>query len=49
MALVAARRLPEIGEAILSIVVASTVLFELLGPIATRVALERGGAAEVPR
>ncbi|MDH3687121.1 MAG: cation:proton antiporter [Myxococcales bacterium] len=41
MALVATRRLPEIGADILPIVVASTVLFELLGPLATRVALER--------
>ena len=49
MALVAARRLPEIGDAILSIVVASTVLFEILGPIAARVALERSAAIEVPR
>jgi len=41
MALVASRRLPEWSDAILPIVVASTVLFELLGPLATRIALER--------
>jgi Kef-type K+ transport system membrane component KefB len=40
MALVAAERLPELGEVIISIVVAATILFELVGPMATRVALE---------
>jgi Kef-type K+ transport system membrane component KefB len=39
MALVAAQRFPEIGEVILPIVVAATAIFELIGPIATRVAL----------
>ena len=39
MALVAAQRLPEIGEWILPIVVAATALFEIAGPIATRTAL----------
>jgi Kef-type K+ transport system membrane component KefB len=46
MALVASERLPEVGEAILPVVVASTVLFELLGPLATRFALERADAEE---
>jgi Kef-type K+ transport system membrane component KefB len=41
MALVASERLPEVGRAILPVIVASTVLFELLGPVATRLALER--------
>ncbi len=41
MALVASQRLPEVGEAILPVVVASTVFFELFGPLATRLALER--------
>jgi len=41
MALVAAERLPGVGEAILSVAVAATVLFELAGPVATRLALRR--------
>jgi len=41
MARVASERRSELGEAILPVVVASTVLFELLGPVATRFALER--------
>ncbi len=41
MALVASQRLPEVGAAILPVVVASTVVFELFGPLATRFALER--------
>lgn len=45
MALVAAQRFPEIGDVILPIVVAATAIFELIGPIATRVAL-RGAARE---
>lgn len=39
MALVAGQQFPEVGEAILPVVVAATVLFELIGPIATRLAL----------
>ena len=39
MALVAEQQFPEVGEAILPVVVAATVLFELIGPIATRLAL----------
>jgi hypothetical protein len=45
MALVATQYLPEIGDAILPVVVAATVIFELIGPIATRVALRRTSAA----
>lgn len=41
MALVAAEQLPEVGEVLLPIVVAATVIFEMLGPVATRFALER--------
>ncbi len=41
MALVAREGLPEVGRAILPVVVAATVLFELLGPLGTRAALER--------
>jgi Kef-type K+ transport system membrane component KefB len=39
MALVAGQQFPEVGEAILPVVVAATVLFELIGPIATQLAL----------
>jgi Kef-type K+ transport system membrane component KefB len=41
MALVAAQRFPAEGEVILSVAVAATVLFEIVGPIATRLALKR--------
>ena len=43
MALVVGRRIPEVGEAVLPIVIASTVLFELVGPVLTRLALTRAG------
>jgi Kef-type K+ transport system membrane component KefB len=46
MALVASQRFPEIGEAILPVVVAGTIAFELLGPIAARYALDRTGSRE---
>lgn len=41
MALVAAQRFPERADMILSIVLASTVVFEILGPPMTRLALRR--------
>jgi Kef-type K+ transport system membrane component KefB len=41
MALVASQRFPAVGDAILPLVVAGTVIFEVIGPIATRIALER--------
>jgi Kef-type K+ transport system membrane component KefB len=41
MALVASQRFPEVGDLILPVAIASTVVFELLGPLATRFALER--------
>ncbi|MEN8237017.1 MAG: cation:proton antiporter [Pseudomonadota bacterium] len=43
MALVATQVFPELRETILPIVLGSTVFFELLGPILTRVALSRAG------
>jgi Kef-type K+ transport system membrane component KefB len=52
MALVASQRFPSVGEAILLVVVAGTVFFEVIGPIATRFALERTAdrvATELPR
>jgi Kef-type K+ transport system membrane component KefB len=43
MALVAAQRRPDLGESILTVVIASTVLFEIAGPILTRQSLIRMG------
>lgn len=45
MALIAADRMPEHGALVLSIVVGTTVLFELVGPVFTRLALRRMGEA----
>lgn len=41
MALVAAQRFPERAEVLLSVVLASTVVFEIVGPPMTRLALRR--------
>jgi hypothetical protein len=46
MALIAANKFPEIGGTIFPIVAGTTVLFELIGPIMTRIALTRAG--EIP-
>jgi len=46
IALVAAQRLPDSADAILTIAVAATVLFEIVGPVATRVALRRAASGE---
>jgi len=43
MALLVADRLPEIGNTVLSLTVASTVFFELLGPVVTRWNLYKAG------
>ncbi len=43
MALVAAEHLPELRDVILPVVVGTTVLFELAGPVLTHVALSRAG------
>lgn len=45
MALVASNALPNLGTAVLPLVVGSTVVFELIGPIMTRAALIRAGEA----
>ena len=45
MALLATQRFPELADLILPIVIASTVVFELLGPLAARAALRRVGEA----
>ncbi len=41
MALVASNRFPEYGQIMLPIVIASTVVFEIIGPIFTRLAIQR--------
>ena len=45
MALVAAERSPQIGAQLLPVVIASTIVFEVIGPILTRTALTRSGEA----
>ena len=46
MALVAAERLPHRADVLLSVAVGATVFFELVGPVATRLALRRVGDVE---
>lgn len=46
MALVASQRLPDVGEVVLPVVIASTVIFEVFGPIMTRIALIRVGESK---
>jgi Kef-type K+ transport system membrane component KefB len=48
MALVAAQRLPTLGEIIIPVVVGATVIFELVGPVLTRLALRRVGETPEP-
>jgi Kef-type K+ transport system membrane component KefB len=45
MALVAGQRFPQIREDLLAVVIGSTILFEVVGPILTRLALIRVGDA----
>ncbi len=45
LALIAEQRFPELGRVLLPLVIGSTVVFELLGPVCTRVALRRAGEA----
>jgi Kef-type K+ transport system membrane component KefB len=48
MALVASEELPRWGETVLAVVVGSTVLFELVGPVLTRLGLSRAGNIRSP-
>ena len=48
MALIAVARFPQYRETILPLVVASTVFFELTGPVLTRFALQRAGEIAPP-
>ena len=41
MALVAANQFPQYGPILLSIVISTTVLFDIIGPILTRIALQK--------
>ena len=43
MALIVTQRFPQLGEMLLPLVIGSTVVFELIGPICTRFALRRTG------
>lgn len=43
MALVAANQFPEHRQVLLSVVISSTVLFDIIGPILTRIAINRSG------
>jgi hypothetical protein len=45
MALIATQRFPELREVILPIVLSSTVIFELIGPVIQRYVLIRVGEA----
>ncbi len=47
MALVAAERFPEIGQTLLAVTIASTIIFEILGPMLTQLALTRVQASEI--
>lgn len=43
MALVAASHFPQVGETVLVITIATTIVFELVGPVLTQIALHRVG------
>jgi Kef-type K+ transport system membrane component KefB len=45
MALVAANQFPEYRQVLLSVVISSTVLFDIIGPILTRYAIYQAGSA----
>lgn len=48
LGLLAAERFPEIGDRLLSLLIATTIVFEVVGPIATRVSVRLAGEAESP-
>ena len=49
MALVAANQFPEHRQILLSVVISSTVLFDIIGPILTRLAITRAGVTNPER
>jgi len=44
---IASQRFPALGETLLPIVIGATVLFELIGPALTRLALYRAGEVRI--
>ena len=46
MAIVVSQRVPEPGGAILTATVAGTIVFDIVGPIRTRLVLVRSGEAK---
>jgi hypothetical protein len=46
MALLATERFPELRDLILPVVIGSTVIFEIIGPVITRHVLNKTGNAE---
>ena len=44
LALLASKNFPEYRQTLLTVIVSSTVLFELIGPVFTRLAIEKGRA-----
>jgi Kef-type K+ transport system membrane component KefB len=49
LSLLAADRFPDVADDLLAVVITATVLFELVGPILTRLALERVGESNPDR
>jgi hypothetical protein len=47
MALIASHHLPEFKEVIMPVVIGSTVIFELIGPVMTRKALVKIGESQI--
>ncbi|WP_144391839.1 cation:proton antiporter [Pleionea sediminis] len=46
MALVATERFEQVGQSVLTVIIATTVLFELTGPVLTRMAVEKTAKAK---
>jgi len=46
MALVASKHFPEYGQTLLSVTISTTIFFEIVGPIFTRLALKRASIAD---
>jgi hypothetical protein len=47
MALVAAKHFPEYSQTLLSVIISTTIFFEIIGPVFTRLALQRVHTARV--
>ena len=46
MALVAAEKFPDLGAVLLPVIIGATVVFEIFGPVSTKLALAKAGDAE---